>query len=44
VLIVAGARLAAAFVARRRTASAATTGIGALFLGFGAKLATACLG
>ncbi|BDI06672.1 leucine efflux protein LeuE [Sphaerotilus microaerophilus] len=44
VLIVAGARLAAAFVARRRTASAATTGIGALFLGFGAKLATASLG
>jgi len=44
VLIVAGARLAAAFTARRRTASAATTGVGALFLGFGAKLATASLG
>lgn len=44
VLIFAGARLAAAFAAHRRTASAATTGVGALFLGFGAKLATASLG
>jgi leucine efflux protein len=44
VLIVAGARLAAAFAARPRTASAATTGVGALFLGFGAKLATASIG
>ncbi len=44
VLIFAGARLAAAFTARRRTASAASTGVGALFLGFGAKLATASLG
>ena len=44
VLILAGSRLAAAFAARRRTASAATTGVGALFLGFGAKLATASLG
>ena len=44
VLIFAGARLAAAFAARRRTASVATSGVGALFLGFGAKLATASLG
>ena len=44
VLIVAGARLAAAFTARRRTASLATSGVGALFLGFGAKLATASVG
>jgi leucine efflux protein len=43
VLIFAGARLAAAFAARRRTASVATSGVGALFLGFGAKLATASL-
>jgi len=42
-LIFAGARLAAAFAARRRTASAATSAVGALFLGFGAKLATASL-
>jgi leucine efflux protein len=44
VLIFAGARLAAAFAQRRRTASVATSGVGALFLGFGAKLATASLG
>jgi leucine efflux protein len=44
VLIFAGARLAAAFAARRRTASVAASGVGALFLGFGAKLATASLG
>jgi leucine efflux protein len=44
VLIFAGARLAAAFAAHRRTASVATSGVGALFLGFGAKLATASLG
>jgi leucine efflux protein len=44
VLIFAGARLAAAFAARRRTASLATSGVGAVFLGFGAKLATASLG
>ena len=44
VLIFAGARLAAAFTARRRTASVATSGVGALFLGFGAKLATASVG
>ncbi|TDM06225.1 MAG: leucine efflux protein LeuE [Ideonella sp. MAG2] len=44
VLIFAGARLAQAFAARRRAASVAATGVGALFLGFGAKLATASLG
>jgi leucine efflux protein len=44
VLIFAGARLAATFASHRRTASAATTGVGALFLGFGAKLATASVG
>lgn len=44
VLILAGARLAAAFAAHRRAASAAASGVGALFLGFGAKLATASLG
>ena len=44
VLIFAGARLAAAFAARRRTASVAASGVGALFLGFGAKLATASVG
>ena len=44
VLIFAGARLAAAFSARRRTASVAACGVGALFLGFSAKLATASVG
>jgi leucine efflux protein len=44
VLIFAGARLAAAFAARRRAASVASSGVGVLFLGFGAKLATASLG
>jgi leucine efflux protein len=44
VLIFAGARLAAAFARRRRLASVATSGVGTLFLGFGAKLATASLG
>ena len=44
VLIFAGARLAAAFAARRRTASVASAGVGTLFLGFGAKLATASIG
>jgi leucine efflux protein len=44
VLIFAGARLAAAFAKRRRVASVASTGVGALFLGFGGKLATASLG
>ncbi|CAM3883438.1 leucine efflux protein LeuE [Roseateles saccharophilus] len=42
-LIFAGARLAAAFRARRRLASTANAGVGALFVGFGAKLATATL-
>ena len=42
-LILAGSRLAEAFRARRRLASAATGGTGALFLGFGAKLAAASL-
>jgi leucine efflux protein len=44
VLNFAGARLAAAFAARRRTASLATSGVGVVFLGFSAKLATASLG
>lgn len=43
VLIFSGARLARAFAARRRTASLVSSGVGALFLGFGAKLATASL-
>jgi len=43
-LILAGARIAGAFRARRRTASALSSAVGALFLGFGAKLATASLG
>jgi leucine efflux protein len=42
-LIFAGARLAAAFRARRRLSGAANAGVGALFVGFGAKLATATL-
>jgi leucine efflux protein len=42
-LIFAGARLAAAFRARRRLSGAANVGVGALFVGFGAKLATATL-
>ena len=42
-LIFAGARLAAAFRARRRLSSTANAGVGALFVGFGAKLATATL-
>jgi leucine efflux protein len=44
VLIFAGARLAAAFAARRRSASLAASSVGVLFLGFSAKLATASLG
>jgi len=44
VLIFAGARLARAFTARRRTASLASAGVGTLFIGFGAKLATASVG
>lgn len=42
-LIFAGTRLAAAFRARRRLARTANVGVGALFVGFGAKLATATL-
>jgi leucine efflux protein len=42
-LIFAGARLAAAFRARRRLSGAANAGVGALFVGFGAKLTTATL-
>ena len=42
-IIIAGARLAAAFRARRKLASTANAGVGALFVGFGAKLATATL-
>lgn len=42
-LIFAGSRLAAAFRARRRLSGAANAGVGALFVGFGAKLATATL-
>ena len=42
-LIFAGARLAAAFRARRRLSGAANASVGALFVGFGAKLATATL-
>ena len=44
VLILAGARLAAAFRAHRRAASVTSGSVGTLFLGFGAKLATASLG
>ncbi|MGL6071831.1 leucine efflux protein LeuE [Craterilacuibacter sp.] len=43
ILILAGNHLAAAFRARRRLASAASGGVGVMFLGFGAKLATAGL-
>ncbi|GHJ49717.1 putative membrane protein [Catellatospora sp. TT07R-123] len=43
VLIFSGNRLAQAFRRRRRLAAAGTTTIGALFLGFGLKLATASL-
>lgn len=42
-LIFAGSRLAAAFRSRRRTAAAASAGVGALFVGFAGKLATASL-
>ncbi len=41
VLIFAGVRVAAAFRARYRLAAALNGGVGALFIGFGAKLATA---
>ncbi|MBE1487987.1 leucine efflux protein LeuE [Plantactinospora soyae] len=43
-LIFAGSHLAAQFRRRRRLTAAVTTGIGALFLGFGLKLATATVG
>ena len=42
-LIFSGARLASTFARARRTASLATSGVGLLFLGFGARLATASL-
>ncbi|GIG86726.1 leucine efflux protein LeuE [Plantactinospora endophytica] len=44
VLIFTGTYLAAQFRQRRRLAAGVTTGIGALFLGFGIKLATASAG
>ena len=43
-LIFAGARLAAQFCRPRRVAAGATAGVGGVFIGFGAKLATATLG
>jgi leucine efflux protein len=43
-LIFAGARLAVQFRRHRRVAAGATAGVGSLFIGFGAKLATATLG
>jgi leucine efflux protein len=43
VLILAGARLAAEFRRRQRLAASLTGGAGALFIGFGAKLAMATL-
>lgn len=43
VLIFAGARLAEAFRSHRRIASAASSGVAAVFIGFGAKLANASL-
>lgn len=42
-IIVSGARLAEAFRRRRKLSSAMSGGVGALFLGFGAKLAAASL-
>jgi leucine efflux protein len=42
-LIFAGARLAAQFRRHRRAAGGATAGVGGLFIGFGAKLASATL-
>lgn len=44
VLIFSGARLAAQFRRHRRAATGATAGVGGVFIGFGAKLATATLG
>jgi leucine efflux protein len=43
-LIFGGTYLAAQFRRRRRLASALTAGVGALFVGFGIRLATASLG
>lgn len=42
-LIFSGARLAQWFRQRKRLAASATTGVGAMFVGFGVKLATATL-
>ena len=42
-LILVGARVAEAFRRRRRLAAAITGGVGGVFIGFGAKLATATL-
>jgi leucine efflux protein len=42
-LIFLGTRLAAAFQRRRRLSTALSAGVGALFMGFGVKLATATL-
>ncbi|MFT3758948.1 leucine efflux protein LeuE [Thauera sp.] len=44
VLIFSGAKLAARFRRHRRAAAGATAGVGGVFIGFGAKLATATLG
>ena len=43
VIILVGARLAAAFRQRRRLSAGMSGGVGAMFIGFGAKLATATL-
>lgn len=43
-LIFAGAKLAAQFKQHQRVSATATAGVGALFMGFGAKLASATLG
>ncbi|MEU9836663.1 leucine efflux protein LeuE [Streptosporangium sp. NPDC048047] len=43
-LIFAGSFLASQFRARRRLSAGLTSGVGALFIGFGARLATATLG
>lgn len=42
-LILVGSRIAAAFRRRHRVAAAMTGGVGTLFIGFGAKLATATI-
>ncbi len=43
-IIFVGARLADAFRRRRRLSAGMSSGVGAMFIGFGAKLATATLG